>query len=82
MTKSIIQDSLATGYTDLVKAQPSVHASQLLNGKIQAFDIRLVLRYKVFRIENKILKHTIARKTIDMDENSSYELLLSFNKRV
>ena len=82
LTKSIIQDSLATGYTDLVKAQPSVHASQLLNGKIQAFDIRLVLRYKVFRIENKILKHTIARKTIEMDANSSYELLLSFNKRV
>ena len=50
LTKSIIQDSLATGYTDLVKAQPSVHASQLLNGKIQAFDIRLVLRLSLIHI--------------------------------
>ena len=48
LTKSIIQDKLNIGCTDLVANQPSSHTAQLLPGKIQEMDIRLVLRHKQY----------------------------------
>ena len=46
LTKSILHDRLSTGFVDLVQNQPTSHISQLLNGKIQELDLRMVLRYK------------------------------------
>ena len=92
LTKSIINDKLSVGFTDLVYNQPTSHTAQLLNGKIQEMDVRLVLRYKKYTIEvtnaglitlpNDQLKFTIARKTIELEHDGLYDLLLAFNKLV
>lgn len=92
LTKSIINDKLSVGFSDLVYNQPSSHTAQLLNGKIQEMDVRLVLRYKKYTIEvtnaglitlpQDKLSFTIARKTIELQGDGVYDLLLAFNKLV
>ena len=82
LTKSILHDRLSTGFVDLVQNQPTSHISQLLNGTIQELDLRMVLRYKEYTVENNELHFTIERKTIELEEDEMYDLLLSFNKRV
>ena len=82
LTKSIIHDKLSAGFTDLVQNQPSSHTAQLLNGKIQEMDLRLMLRYKSFVIVGDHVEFTIKRVTMEMDESGVYDLLLAFNKRV
>ena len=82
LTKSIMQDKLSTGFTDLVANQPGTHASQLKNGKIRELDVRLALRFKEWEVINGILTYSIKHKTIEMEEDGCYDLLLAFNKRV
>ena len=82
LTKSIMQDKLSTGFTDLVANQPGTHASQLKNGKIRELDVRLALRFKEWEVINGILTYSIQHKTIELEEDGCYDLLLAFNKRV
>ena len=82
LTKSIIHDKLSAGFTDLVHNQPSSHTAQLLNGKIQEMDLRLMLRYKKFSVVDERLKFTIERVPMELDDSGVYDLLLAFNKRV
>ena len=92
LTKSLINDQMGSGFTDLVKNQPTSHVAKLLNGKIQEMDLRMVLRYKKYSIlvddqgllslPKNQLQFTIERKTLQLDENAAYDLLLAFNKRV
>jgi hypothetical protein len=82
LTKSMISDKLSTGFTDLVADNPGTHTAQLKNGQIQELDVRLILRYKSFEIINNILTYATERKTIEMETDGVYDLLLSFNKRV
>ena len=82
LTKSIIHDKLSAGFTDLVHNQPSSHTAQLLNGKIQEMDLRMMLRYKKFSVVNGRLKFTIERVPMELDDSGVYDLLLAFNKRV
>ena len=92
LTKSLINDQMGSGFTDLVKNQPTSHVAKLLNGKIQEMDARMVLRYKKYSIlvddqgllylPKNQLQFTIERKTLQLDENAAYDLLLAFNKRV
>ena len=92
LTKSLINDQMGSGFTDLVKNQPTSPAAKLLNGKIQEMDLRMVLRYKKYSIlvddqgllslPKNQLQFTIERKTLQLDENAAYDLLLAFNKRV
>ena len=82
LTKSIIHDKLSAGFTDLVHNQPSSHTAQLLNGKIQEMDLRLMLRYKKFSVVDDRLKFTIERVPMELDDSGVYDLLLAFNKRV
>ena len=82
LTETLIDDKLHGGKIDLVRGQPSTHVSQLLNGRIQALDMRVVLRYKEYYLENGKIKFNIARRTIDMGEFGFYDTLLQFNKRV
>ena len=82
LTKSLVQDKLGTGFTDLVANQPGTHASQLKNGKIRELDVRLALRYKDFEIINGILTYSIKTKTLELEPDGCYDLLLSFQKRV
>jgi hypothetical protein len=82
LTKAMVQDQLGTGFTDLVADQPGTHASQLKNGKIRELDVRLALRYKDFEIINSILTYSIKTKTLELEPDGCYDLLLSFNKRV
>ena len=53
-----------------------------MNGKIQELDIRLVKRYKKFRVENEKLKFEIMHDPFELEEHGQYDVLLSFNKRV
>ena len=82
LTKSMLQDKLSTGFTDLVANQPGTHTSQLKNGKVREMDVRLMLRYKSFEIINSILTYSIKTKTLNMEDDGCFDLLLSFNKRV
>ena len=82
LTKTIMQDKLSTGFTDLVGDYPGTHTIELKNGNIRELDIRLVLRYKDFKILNNILKYSIATKLMELEDDGLYDLLLSFNKRV
>ena len=78
----MISDKLSTGFTDLVADNPGTHTAQLKNGQIQELDVRLILRYKSFEIINDILTYSTERKTLEMETDGVYDLLLSFNKRV
>ena len=83
LTKTLINDRLSCGLTDLVNNQPSSHTAKLMAGKIQELDMRLVKRFKEFRIENDVLKFNIARDTFQLDNRGGfYDLLLAFNKKV
>lgn len=82
LTEALIDDKLHGGKIDLVRGEPSSHVSQLLNGKIQALDLRVILRYKEYYLENGKIKFNIARRTLDMGDHGFYDLLLQFNKRV
>ena len=82
LTKSMVQDKLGTGFTDLVANQPGTHASQLKNGKIREMDVRLAVRYKDYEVINSILTYSIKTKTLELEPDGCYDLLLSFNKRV
>ena len=82
LTETLIDDKLHGGQIDLVRGQPSSHVSQLLNGQIQALDLRVILRYKEFYLENDNIKFNIARRPLDMGDFGFYDLLLQFNKRV
>lgn len=83
LTKSILQDTLALGCVDLVRGQPQTHTAMLLNGKIQALDLRLVLRYKEYFIDNaEHLAFSIKHKTHELDEHGFYDILLHFIKKL
>ena len=82
LTKSIISDKLNSGLTDLVANSPGTHTAQLKNGKIQEMDVRLILRYKKYEIINNILTYSVAHKTLELEDDGLYDLLLSFNKKV
>ena len=82
LTKSIIFDKLSCGFTDLVHNQPSSHSAQLMNGKIQEMDLRMMLRYKEYSMDGNKLVFKIKRKTMELVETGVYDFLLAFNKRV
>ena len=83
LTEALIEDQLQGGIIDLVRGEPSSHISQLLNGAIQALDLRVVLRYKEYYLDNGgNIKFNIARRSLDMGDHGFYDLLLQFNKRV
>ena len=82
LTKSMMQDKLSTGFTDLVADQPGTHSSQLKNGEIRELDVRLALRYKDWEVINSILTYSIKHKTLELEPDGCYDLLLAFNKRV
>ena len=82
LTKSIISDKLNSVITDLVANSPGTHTAQLKNGKIQEMDVRLILRYKKYEIINNILTYSVAHKTLELENDGLYDLLLSFNKKV
>ena len=79
---SIISDKLNSGITDLVANSPGTHTAQLKNGKIQEMDVRLLLRYKKYEIINNSLTYSVAHKTLELEDDGLYDLLLSFNKKV
>ena len=82
LTEALIEDQLQGGMVDLVRGAPSSHVSQLLNGSIQALDLRVILRYKEYYFENDNVRFNIARRPVDMGDYGFYDLLLQFNKRV
>ena len=67
---------------DLVQDAPESHVAHMLSGKIQQLDMRLVLRYKEYRIERGKLAHSVERKVLELDHSGLYDILLQFNKRV
>ena len=81
LSEGIFEDRLV-GKIDLVRGEPNSHVSQLLNGKIQAFNIRIILRYKEYSVVNGELKFTIKRRPVEMDPYGFYDILVQFNKRV
>jgi hypothetical protein len=82
LSKSILSDRLSSGVVDLVLGKPAAHTAQLLNGKIQSLDMRLVLRYKEFYLENKSLKFKVQHKVLQLDEHGLYDILIQFNKKL
>ena len=82
LTKAILQDKLSTGLVDLVANKPAAHTAQLLNGKIQSLDMRLIHRYKDFYMDGSVLKFEIRHENFDIGDNGLYEILLEFNKKV
>ena len=82
LTEALIEDQLQGGMVDLVRGAPSSHVSQLLNGSIQALDLRVILRYKEYYFDNNNVRFNIARRPVDMGDYGFYDLLLQFNKRV
>ena len=83
LSKTILEDKLSTGFRDLVMGEPSSHVSNLLNGKIQAMDTRLVLRYKDYRVDDDgKLRFDVKHKLIDFTNDGMYDIVLQFNKRV
>jgi hypothetical protein len=82
LSKSILSDTISAGVVDLVLGKPAAHTAQLLNGKIQAMDLRLILRYKDYFVENSHLKFKVGHKTLELDEFGFYDILLQFNKKV
>ena len=82
LTKNVFQDKLNTGFQDLVNDRPGSHAAKLMNGKIQELDVRLVKRYKKYRVENDKLKFEIMHDPFELEDHGQYDVLLSFNKRV
>ena len=82
LTEALIEDQLQGGMVDLVRGAPSSHVSQLLNGSIQALDLRIILRYKEYYFDNDNVRFNIARQQVDMGDYGFYDLLLQFNKRV
>ena len=82
LSKSILSDTISAGVVDLVLGKPAAHTAQLLNGKIQAMDLRLILRYKDYFVENSHLKFKVAHKTLQLDEFGFYDILVQLNKNV
>jgi hypothetical protein len=83
LSKSILSDKISSGVVDLILGKPSAHTAQLLNGKIQAMDIRLILRYKEYYIDNyNSLKFRVIHKTLELDKQGFYDILIQFNKKV
>lgn len=82
MSKSILQDRLAAGTVDLVRGQPQTHTAQLLGGRIQAMDMRLVLRYKDFVVTNKVLSYNVKHKTMELTEHGFVDIMLHFIKKL
>jgi hypothetical protein len=82
LSKAVIQDTLALGVHDLVRNTPEAHTTQLLPGKIQVLDSRLVFRYRSYSILNGTLKSEIKSRIFSMDEHGVYDILLEFNKKV
>jgi hypothetical protein len=83
LSKSLLQDELSSGAVDLVRGFPQTHTAQLLNGKIQAMDLRLVLRYKTFYINQAgNLNYTIESKTMKFQKHSFFDILLHFIKKL
>ena len=82
LTRGLFTDTLGSGMTDLV-SDPSAHTAQLLNGKIQEMNVRLLLRYKKYKISaTGDLEFTIEHQQIELDETGLYDILLQFNKNV
>lgn len=83
VTKTVLQNTIDSGFIDLVQDAPESHVSQLLSGEIRQLNMRLVLRYKNYFVGvGGHLAHTVERKIIEMDPSGLYDLLLQFNKRV
>jgi hypothetical protein len=82
LTKTVLEDKLGAGVIDLVQNAPESHVAHMLSGKIQQLDMRLVLRYKEYRIERGKLAHSVERKVLELDHSGLYDILLQFNKRV
>lgn len=82
MSKSILQDRLAAGTVDLVRGQPQTHTAQLLGGRIQAMDMRLVLRYKDFFVTNDVLSYNVKHKTMELTEHGFVDIMLHFIKKL
>jgi hypothetical protein len=82
LTRGVFDDTLGIGMTNLV-SDTSAHTAQLLNGKIQEMNVRLLLRYKKYKISaTGNLEFTIEHKQIELDETGLYDILLQFNKNV
>ena len=81
LSEGIFEDRLV-GKIDLVRGEPNSHVSQLLNGKIQAFNLRVILRYKEFTISNGKLILSIKSRAIQMDPYGFYDIMVQFNKPV
>ena len=82
LTRGVFTDTLSSGISNLV-TDPTAHTAQLLNGKIQEMNVRLLLRYKKYTIsETGNLEFTIEHQQIELDETGLYDILLQFNKLV
>jgi hypothetical protein len=82
LSKAIIQDTLALGIHDLVQNTPEAHTTQLLPGKIQVLDSRLLYRYRSYSLVNDTLESEIKTKIFSMQKYGVYDILLEFNKKV
>jgi hypothetical protein len=82
LSKAILSDKVGCGVVDLVMGKPAAHTAQLLNGKIQSLDMRLVLRYKDYYFQNQYLKYRVADKILEFDDYGLYDILLQFNKKI
>ena len=82
LSTTIHQNKIAVGSHDLVMDRPESQVSKLIHGTIQGMDMRLVLRYFKYRIENDKLVYDIAKKTIQMSDSDMYDIELQFNKKV
>jgi hypothetical protein len=82
LSKAILSDKVGCGVVDLVMGKPAAHTAQLLNGKIQSLDMRLVLRYKDYYIENTYLRYRIADKILEFNDYGLYDILIQFNKKI
>jgi hypothetical protein len=82
LSKSILSDRIGSGMVDLVQGKPTSHTAQLLNGKIQVLDMRLVLRYKDYYFQNNNLQYNVLHKTLELEDAGLYDILLQFNKKV
>ena len=81
LSEGIFQDNLV-GRIDLVRDEPNSHVSQLINGKIQAMNVRVILRYRKYEVVNDVLQFTIESRPIEMDAFGFYDILTQFNKRL
>ena len=81
MSEGIFQDRLV-GKIDLVREEPNSHVAQMLNGKIQAMNLRVILRYREHSVVSGNLVFSIQKRPIEMGVDGFYDISLQFNKRL